>query len=457
MTFRTRLFLAITMLLLVTLGTAFASVFVVVHRSELRDLDEALFEAAQEEALEIVVAGNETQIGGDPVSTGDDGSRLVKYAALYASDGHVLAQTPSFTCGAPPLDAVLHRRGVPFDLTCGTVNLRAVFARLPKHEEDRLLLAVPRTQLDDDARFLIQTMLVALISSIAVGAVVARLLVRGLTRDHEAIAMVARRVANGDLKARISTKSKNPEMVQLTRDVDEMIIRLEQLVHSQERFVAHAAHELRSPVTAIYGELSLALRKTRDAPGYREAIEHALESTKQLKSLAEELLVFARIGANEAKLAPVRLSEVVASAVAAVKDAMAPRVVVIDTSCDASFIEGHARDLERLVRNLVENAVRHSPDGSHVTVTASTVDDEVRLSVADEGSGIPEADRARIFEPFFRGAADRASEEGAGLGLAIVSEIARAHRGQVHLESEREKGACFVVRFPVPPALVESA
>ncbi|NVL83830.1 histidine kinase dimerization/phospho-acceptor domain-containing protein, partial [Escherichia coli] len=107
--------------------------------------------------------------------------------------------------------------------------------------------------------------------------------VRRLTRGHEAIAETARRVAAGDLGARTALRSGDEEVVQLAHDVDEMVRRLEILVEGQQRFIAHAAHELRSPLTALYGELQLAVRRSRSADEYRATIEEALDSARRLK------------------------------------------------------------------------------------------------------------------------------------------------------------------------------
>ena len=115
-----------------------------------------------------------------------------------------------------------------------------------------------------------------------------------MTREHEAIAAVARRVAAGDLSARVGGGVPHEDIARLGRDVDSMIEQLSALVASQQKFVSYAAHELRSPLTAAYGELSNALRKERSAADYKEAIECALDATQHMKTLAEDLLVLAR-------------------------------------------------------------------------------------------------------------------------------------------------------------------
>jgi two-component system heavy metal sensor histidine kinase CusS len=293
--------------------------------------------------------------------------------------------------------------------------------------------------------------------AVAWAVLVASWIVRRMTRDYNAVANVARQVAAGDLSARVGPRSGDPETAQLARDVDAMIERLGMLLTSQRHFIAHAAHELRSPLTTLYGELSLARRRSRDAKGYEDAIDEALDSARRLKLLADDLLVLARLGAEQAPATqPVVLESVIRAAVDEVEKLATERHVAIDVESEEGVsIEGYPNDLERMARNLIDNAVRHSPEGGRVRVSVRrTADRGAQIVVRDRGPGIPDADAGRVFEPFFRGSTDRAgSDEGAGLGLAIVREIARAHGGDVVLEKlpEGESGACFAVRVTGVP------
>ena len=119
---------------------------------------------------------------------------------------------------------------------------------------------------------------------------------------------------------------------------------------------------------------------------------------------------------------------------------------------DGSSVLGHAIDLERLLRNLLDNAVRHSPEGGHVRVEARSEGDMVHISVLDEGPGVPPEERDRVFDPFFRAASERRRDDGSGLGLAIVREIARVHGGDVSVEQGPDgKGARFRASLPAAP------
>jgi two-component system heavy metal sensor histidine kinase CusS len=455
MKFRTRLVLTLSVATTVTVTVAFSAVSYVVERSEERQLDEALRAEARQEASEIGIAkdrGLHISDRGGPEA--DDVGRLTKFAVLYGSDGRVDDRTQTFGRGVPALAAIRHPNSQPFDLPYEKERLRAVIAPIPgSHGEELLLLAASRTDLEKDTRFLREVMLVAALLSFGFTMLVTWRVVRRLTRGHEAIAAVARSVAAGDIGARVGLTDGDDEVVQLARDIDEMVKRLATLVESQQRFVAHAAHELRSPLTSLYGELQLALRRSRTAEEYRLAIEEALDSARRLKALAEDLLALARIGsARESAHTPVALDEVAKHAASWVSREAQRRNVELAIDADGSVVLGHAFDLERLLRNLLDNAVRHSPDGGHVRLDAKSEGETVLLSVTDDGPGVPPEDRERVFQPFFRAPTELGREGGSGLGLAIVREIARGHGGDVSVEdAPGGRGALFRAKLPAAP------
>lgn len=450
MKFRNRLTLALTATTVLTFGTAFAAVSIIVHRSEQRELEEAVMETARGEARELsVIPAAQWQLSEEPGPAGDDEKPLRRFAAIFDENGDTVLKTRSFySCPLPALRA--HEFRAPFNLDCDGTPLRAVFIRIPSHPGQRLLFALPRVQLEADSSFLGRTMAIALIAGIAAAAAVSFVIVRQLTRQHDFIANAARTVAAGDLGARVKVESDDEDIVQLASDVNEMIVRLGLLVSSQQRFVAYAAHELRSPITALYGELQLATRKERTKDEYRQAIGEALDSARRLKTLAEDLLALARVGAETEPLrSPVQLRKVVEQAASEVTLAASERSVKISVTCADVTVDGRARDLGRVVRNLLDNAIRHSPEGGSVTVGLDLAGSLVKLWVADEGPGVPPDDIERIFEPFYRSAKDHDQDgPGAGLGLAIVQEIAKSHGGRIFVDTENDGGARFVLELP---------
>ena len=453
MKFRTRLVATLSALTAVTVAAAFGTASYVVVRSEERQLDDALSTEAHIEAAEVGQQPGSTRVTNRDGPAADDIGHLEKFAAIYGADGTVLDITSTFSSGAPRFASISHPVGVPFDFLYGHESLRGVLVAIPKHEHVTLLLAAPRTDMEKDNDFLREVMLIAALLSIGFTVLVTWNVVRRLTKGHEAIALAAHKVADGDLGARIHLTSGDDEVVQLAKDVDEMVRRLAVLVEGQQRFVAHAAHELRSPLTALYGELQLALRRSRSAEEYKTAIEEALDSARRLKALAEDLLALARIGAErETPQTPVSLGEVAKNAASWVAVELARRHVQLDVTADGSMVLGHAIDLERLLRNLLDNAVRHCPEGGHIWLEAKSEGAMVLVSVADDGPGVPKEDRDRVFEPFFRAASERQRDDGSGLGLAIVREIARVHGGDVVVDDRPGgSGARFRARLPAAP------
>ena len=238
------------------------------------------------------------------------------------------------------------------------------------------------------------------------------------------------------------------------------IAELGEALAGQQRFVARAAHELRGPITVVVGQLALALRRPRGEQEYRAAIGEALASARELRALAEELLDLGRAGASGAgSFEPTSIARAAWSAARLVRAEADRASIALDLRIEDALVSGSGGDLVRMLRNLLENAVRHSPARGRVVVEAAALGALVEIAVGDEGEGVPEAERARLFEPFFRGARERADGSGgAGLGLAIVRAIARAHGGDVHLDTAHGRGARFVVRLPsLSPASSRSA
>jgi two-component system heavy metal sensor histidine kinase CusS len=462
LTFRSRLVAAVSAMTFVTLGVAFVAVSVAVNHAQERRLDEALLEEAEKDAQQTSAREGEPLVIRDmPMPAANDVGPLTKYGAIYDRDGAVRAKTSSFGDDVPSLRSVQRGPHQPFDFWHGREHLRGVIVPLSSARDQVLLVAAQRVELDGDAAFLRRAMTVAFVMAVFWASLVASFIVSRLTRDHRKIAEVAQRVAAGDLAARVESTSGDPELAKLGRNIDEMIARLEVLVESQQRFIALAAHELRLPLTTLYGELALALRRSRDAESYRAAIGEALDSTRKLKHLAEDLLTIARIGADHLGSSVASARDVVHAAESQVLGQARERGVVFDVTGDDCAVLGDAGDLERLVRNLLENAVRHSQAGGHVSVAITAHPERIHVTVSDEGSGIAEGEREKIFEPFYRGRGEtERSSDGAGLGLAIVRQIARAHGGDVVLvDTPSGQGARFEVtlRRADEPALDNAA
>jgi two-component system heavy metal sensor histidine kinase CusS len=456
MSLRARYVVAISAITLVTLGGAFVAVSSSVNDSQQRQLDLALAREAREEAVEAArLGGDELAISDRPGPAANDVGPLTKYGVIYGPAGEVLAQTPSWR-GSPPTRPELPEPGsAAFDLWSLDEHLRGTHVAIPAHPGTTMLLAAPRSDLDGDERFLLRAMGTVFGLALLWTVLVAVAVVWRLTRDHRTIAAVARRVAAGDYDARIRLHGGDREVMQLAQDVDAMINHLGLLIGLQQRFIANAAHELRSPLTTLYGELSHALRRSREPAEYERAIHEALESTERLRHLTEDLLAVARVGAGPGELEVTRLdlAQLCQEAADLVAVEAAGRAVTILQPAMHPSVSGRHDDLLRLLRNLLENAVRHSPSGGAVQLRCEETGGHVELSVRDQGPGVALADRERIFEAFYRGARERAdSNLGTGLGLTIAREIAQAHGGELRLVEHHAPGACFLLRLPATPS-----
>jgi signal transduction histidine kinase len=271
----------------------------------------------------------------------------------------------------------------------------------------------------------------------------------------EIIRREADAVNGSHLDRRVSEPAQHDEIGRLARTVNAMLARLQDSAERQRRFVADAAHELRSPIASLRLQLETARENHQRVP-WEELSRDLLDETVRMQQLAEQLLLLARADAGtlNARRVPVDLDDVVDTVV----DHLAPShpVRVDRGAVDPVQVTGDPVLLEQVVRNLVENAVRHADHD--VRVSLARVDGHAILTVDDDGPGIPYDRRPEAFERFARldGARDR-DEGGAGLGLAIVADIVRAHGGQVDIEDASLGGARVQVRLPVSTPVETSA
>jgi two-component system, OmpR family, sensor kinase len=252
-------------------------------------------------------------------------------------------------------------------------------------------------------------------------------------------------------------------VAELTRTFNEMLhelsearIEREKSLKRQREFIADASHELRTPLTSVLANLELLEHSLGDSPTReleRESIDSALRSSQRMRRLVADLQILARADSGRVPAhGPCDLAGVAADAVEELEPVSERHVIELRTE-DEVPVTGNADDLHRVVVNLVDNAVRHTPEGTTIRVTAlpSTTDGLASLVVEDDGPGIPPEVRPRIFDRFVRsaGPGDRATSTGTGLGLAIVRAIAAEHHGRVSVGESRMGGALFRIDIPL--------
>lgn len=292
--------------------------------------------------------------------------------------------------------------------------------------------------------------LIALLAALAAltilvfAALISRRVVRPLRELGEAAAAIRAGRAGA-----IPSRGTGDEVDQLAEHLDSAFARLEEARERQARFTADASHELRNPISAIRSGAEVALRRERTTAEYQEFLREILDGTERMGRVVEALLLLARADRERdaARHESVDLAAVARAAAAdRAEDAARLRV----EAGRPAAVTGDPTLLRVLADNLLGNALRYSNDGEPVVVTV--VDGgEPTLAVEDAGPGIPEAERARVFERFYRGTAAPPGSDGAGLGLALVAEIARVHGARCELDTEPGR-TVFRVRFPRPAA-----
>lgn len=267
-----------------------------------------------------------------------------------------------------------------------------------------------------------------------------------------AMSRTARRITAEDLSERIPARGAGDELDHLAETLNAMLARLEAAFMQVRRFAADAAHELRTPLTALRGELEVGLRADRSPEEYRRVLRSALESVEGLGRLAEDLLELSRASAGGfARSEPVDVEALALEALdAGARLAQGWGVTIrLGAVAPAAVVTGDALALGRALLNLVDNAVRYTPAGGKVEISAGPVDGVVELSVQDSGPGIAPADAERVFQPFVRlDPAGTGETKGTGLGLAIARSIVVAHGGTLTLESTPGAGSRFTIRLP---------
>lgn len=302
--------------------------------------------------------------------------------------------------------------------------VRGAIARL----RDALLLAIP----------------VILALSIVGGYWMATRALAPLNKISDALARIEPR----DLTSRLAAPSPQDEAHRLVSAINQLLERLERASAAQRRFVSEAAHELRTPLTVLRTGLEVTLQRPRTAEENRAALEQAAEEVERLCRMAEDLLALARLNADStSERAPVDLSEIAAEASGVARTLAEPRGQELTLKTLAGIIvKGSAPDLRRVLLNLLDNAVKYTPERGRIEIAVTRDGSDAMVLVRDNGAGIDPRDLDRVFEPFYRG---RGNGAGGGLGLALSREIAHRHGGTIEAANRPEGGCEIRLRLPL--------
>jgi signal transduction histidine kinase len=289
--------------------------------------------------------------------------------------------------------------------------------------------------------FIVVTLIAAIAGWILAG--------RALRPVHELIA-AARNASQHDLSARVASTGPRDELRELADTFDDMLARLEAAFQSQRQFIANASHELRTPLTVMRTAVDVVLAKPEPAVAELQGMGHEIRAAvTNAEALIDSLLTLARNEHGLSRTEPVDLATVAENAL----DDLEAGDRTVLPSLQPVIVDGDAVLLERLIANLVDNAVRYNDSHGHVWVSVESAASFARITVANTGPVIAPESTAQLLEPFRR-LNNRTTRDGFGLGLAIVSSIAAVHQGTVTIHTRPSGGLSVEVILPqhAPPS-----
>jgi heavy metal sensor kinase len=272
-------------------------------------------------------------------------------------------------------------------------------------------------------------------------------------RPVDAVTKTAQEITAHNLDRRLHESGVNDEIGRLSSTFNDMIARLNSSFQQVKQFTIDASHELRTPLTIMRGEVELALRSPKSTEQYKAVLVSALEEIVRLTSIIDGLMLLSKadLGMQEVAFGKVELSRMVeelyedAEILASKK-----HIVVALQRNDQIELLGDEVRLSQLLLNLVDNAVKYTPENGRIFISSERQNGNARICVRDTGMGIPVDEQARIFNRFYR--VDKARTRdlgGIGLGLSIVKWVTDLHRGSIEVQSEEGKGSEFTVILPI--------
>jgi signal transduction histidine kinase len=434
---RGRTTILVTLLFALTLIISGAALLTVLRRTMLDNIDTAL-------ALRAADLGALTASGVAPrnITIPDDGTSF----AQIILDGDVIASSTNVR-GQPAVDALADSLEITVRQTSGDDEVFRLLVTEQNSPAGPVTIAVGTTLADMERtiRVATWTLIVAGLALLILAGAATWAVVRRALRPVDAMRAEVADITVGGLDRRVSQPATDDEIRLLADTMNDMLGRIEAGTRAQRDFVSAASHELRTPIAVIRHALEIA--RASDAPNWHDVADSVLEEDLRMERLVDDLLLITRADAGvstSARWTTIDLDDIVFEEARRV-----PSTMRIDlTRVSAGQVNGDSDQLRRVIRNLLDNALRHATHA--VAIELDSIDGRVSVAIDDDGHGIAPEDRKRIFERFVRLDESRnRSDGGVGLGLAIVGELVDAHGGDVHAEaSEQLGGARFLVTLP---------
>ncbi len=452
---RLRLTLWYVFLLAIILACFSAGVYIFLRTNLYDDLDDSVRNRAAT-SLGVVVyqEGRPTLVGQgsfvDP-NAGESFVRVFDSAGAVTFDNS--AEAGRVIVDSNAVDLALRGTSGTRTANAGGEALRVLTVPIQRGNEISGVLEVGQSQ-DDVSKALRDLLLILAIAyplTLAVASIGGVFLAGRALSPIDRLTRLAKTITAEDLSARLDLNLPNDEVGRLARTLDDMIAGLEEAFRRQRQFTADASHELRSPLTAIKGQVGLARSKPRDKEAYREVLGIVEDEVDQMVRVVDSLLTLARADASQIAIVPesVDLGDLIGSVVKQMQPAAERKgiTVAIEAGPDVT-LDGDEDLLIRLLLNLLGNALKFTPDGGRVTLGWGINDEGQAFWVRDTGVGIAPEHLDHIFDRFYRvDSARTRSEEGTGLGLSICQWIAEAHGGTISVASELDRGTTFTVQL----------
>lgn len=460
----TAFYVAVLALLLLAVG---GLIYALLARALYARIDESLLNVMQ---IATTSLGNDLAEGQDVAdaarSTAAELASRRQMLVIYDADGQLLAESgrdedveihlppdESFVDGEPHLTTVTET-----DDADDRHRLATNRVTLPDHDATYIIVAAASLEPTDEE---LETVRNTLGYVVPIGLLLAGL--GGWFLAHRSLAPVvamadrARRLGGEDLSGRLPVANPRDELGRLAQTFNELLGRLEASMHQQRQFMADASHELRTPITTTRTAAHVALQQQhREEAEYRHSLAVIEQQATRLSRIVEDMFTLARADAGNypVRRHPMYLDEVVEEVVLAARILASIKQVEIRwIGPGAATFVGDEELIRRMLNNLIDNAVRHSPVAAAVTVSLEPVDSRYLITVADRGAGISPENQPHIFERFYRADPSRARgsrDGGAGLGLALARWVAHLHGGTVKLTSSSDQGSIFTVELPRP-------
>ena len=378
---------------------------------------------------------------------------------VFLPDGRLIWKAPNAAAQQSISEPLLEkiRGGTPVFETSETIDgtpVRHVLISIPRHGAMRYVLQA------EASLILYQETRTGLVILLALGSGIILLvtwvssgwLAKQVLTPIEVLSTGAETMSEADLGKRLTLDSPYQEFRRLTQAFNSVMDRFQRSGEIQRRFCDIAAHEMKTPLTILQGNLDVALMKARTSEEYREALLNNLEQVGRLIALTRSLLTLANFtsGKPPVHLEPLALEPLVQDLVDELTLLADDRRITLSfESQSVSPVLGDAQWLKQALINLLDNALRYTPSGGAVTVRLHMVGEVVAVAVEDTGHGIEQEHLPHLFERFYRTDWARAKDAGGtGLGLPIVKEIAEAHSGTISVTSQVYKGSVFTLRLP---------